>query len=88
MLRIGTWNTWWAKPGSTRGDRVSVALADPACDILCVTEGYAGILPGGGHVIDAGFDWGYPAKEGRRKVLLLEQVAVAECPLDGLRPVS
>lgn len=70
MLRIGTWNTWWARPESTRGGRVSVALADPDCDILCVTEGYAGILPGGGHVIDAGFDWGYPAKEGRRKVLL------------------
>ena len=70
MLRIGTWNTWWAKPGSTRGDRVSVALANQGCDILCVTEGYAGVLPGGGHVVDAGSDWGYPIKEGRRKVLL------------------
>lgn len=69
-LRIGTWNTEWAKPGSSRGRRVSAELAEPDCDILCVTEGYAGVLPKGGHVIDAGQDWGYPILEGRRKVLL------------------
>ena len=44
-LRIGTWNTYWAKPGAERGRRVADALAAPGCDILCVTEGYAGILP-------------------------------------------
>ena len=70
MLRIGTWNTQWAKPGTARGDRVSASLADPDCDILCVTEGYADILHDGGHVIDGGDDWGYPVVEGRRKVLL------------------
>ena len=70
MVRIGTWNTEWAKPGWARGDRVSALLAKPDCDILCVTEGYAKILPEGGHTIDAGSDWGYAAKEGRRKVLL------------------
>ena len=69
-LRIGTWNTQWAKPGTARGCRVANALAAPGCDILCVTEGYAAILPEGGHVIDAGPDWGYRAPEGRRKVLL------------------
>ena len=69
-LRIGTWNTYWAKPGAERGRRVADALAAPGCDILCVTEGYAGILPVGGHVIDAGPDWGYRTQEGRRKVLL------------------
>ena len=38
-----------------------------------MTEGDAGVLPAGGHVIDAGTDWGYPippAAPGRRKVLL------------------
>ena len=69
-LRIGTWNTQWAKPGTARGCRVANALTAPGCDILCVTEGYAAILPEGGHVIDAGPDWGYRAPEGRRKVLL------------------
>lgn len=70
MVRIGTWNTKWAKPDSTRGNRVSALLAKPDCDILCVTEGDAKILPDGGHTIDAGSDWGYVAEEGRRKVLL------------------
>lgn len=69
-LRIGTWNTQWAKPETPRGRQVGDALAAPGCDILCVTEGYRGILPAGGHVIDAGTDWGYATVEGRRKVLL------------------
>ena len=69
-LRIGTWNTNWAKPGTERGRCVAKRLAAPGCDLLCVTEGYAGILPAGGHLIDAGSDWGYAAAEGRRKVLL------------------
>ena len=69
-LRIGTWNTNWAKPGTERGRCVAKRLAAPGCDLLCVTEGYAGILPASGHLIDAGSDWGYAAAEGRRKVLL------------------
>ena len=69
-IRIGTWNTEWAKPGSSRGRIVSDKLNATDCDILCVTEGFAGILPDGGHVIDAGPDWGYPIRKGRRKVLL------------------
>ena len=70
MVRIGTWNTEWAKPGSVKGERVGALLAEPDCDILCVTEGYAKLLPAAGHTIDAGSDWGYAAEEGRRKVLL------------------
>lgn len=70
MVRIGTWNTQWAKPDTPRGSRVSAALAARECDILCVTEGYAKILPIGGHVIDGGSDWGYPPVKWRRKVLL------------------
>lgn len=72
-IRIGTWNIKWAKPDSPRGKIISDKLAATNCDIVCVTEGFAGILPNGGHVIDAGKDWGYPipkGPEGRRKVLL------------------
>lgn len=71
-IRIGTWNTAWAKPGGLhrRGTRIGVELAATECDVLCVTEGFAGIFPDGGHVIDAGKDWGYPIRQGRRKVLL------------------
>lgn len=69
-IRIGTWNTKWAKPRSIRGNIISDKLAASGCDVLCVTEGFSGILPDGGHVIDAGRDWGYPIYKGRRKVLL------------------
>lgn len=70
-MRIGTWNTGWAVPGSARGVRVRTSIAVAECDILCVTEGSAGLLPGEGHVIDAGTDWGYDLlREDRRKVVL------------------
>ena len=70
-VRLGTWNTQWAVPGSAKGVRVSTSLAAPGCDILCVTEGSAGLLPGEDHIIDAGRNWGIPAqREDHRKVLL------------------
>ena len=70
MLRVGTWNTQWASPGTKRARSVSAALAAAECDIICLTEGYAEVLPDGGHIIDAGPKWGYATKKGRRKVLL------------------
>jgi hypothetical protein len=69
-VRIGTWNTEWKRPNGQQGTIIGKRLAATDCDILCVTEGFAGILPTGGHVIDAGKDWGCPIKPGRRKVLL------------------
>ena len=70
MPRIGTWNTEWTPPRTVRGRIVSASLADPECDVLCVTEGFRDILPRVGYTIDGGCDWGYPIKKGRRKVLL------------------
>lgn len=71
IVRIGTWNTQWAKPKTQKGHRVAAALAEPECDILCVTEGCKNILPANGHVVCAGEDWGYcPPRKGCRKVLL------------------
>ena len=69
-VRIGTWNTEFAEPGRVRGDRVRPVLAAPDCDILCVTEGYAEILPDGGNIVTGGDDPGYPIVEGQKKVLL------------------
>ncbi|MDE0620558.1 MAG: hypothetical protein OXH83_02680 [Bryobacterales bacterium] len=69
-IRIGTWNTCWRVPNGNIGKIIQGALARECCDVLCVTEGFEGILPNGGHVIDAGADWGCPIKKGRRKVLL------------------
>ena len=70
MLRIGTWNTQWARPGTAQGNRVRPSLSDPDCDILCVTEGYKDIFPRANYCVDGGPDWGCPIVEGRRKVLL------------------
>ena len=55
-VRVGTWNTEWKKPNERDGKIIGEKLAATICDVLCVTEGYAGILPSGGHVIDAGED--------------------------------
>ena len=83
--RVGTWNTKWAVPNRARGLRVrarglrvKAALADPVCDVMCVTEGSEGLLPKG-YVIDGGTDWGYPVRpEDRRKVLLWSRSAWTE----------
>ena len=72
-VRVGAWNVEWAKPGTVRSGIIQRILEAAGCDILCVTEGDAAVLPAAGHVVDAGTDWGYPvppAAPGRRKVLL------------------
>ena len=69
-VRVGTWNTELAKPGSAKGKRVRPILAAPDCDILCVTEGYAKIFPDGGNPVAGGDDPGYPIVEGQKNVLL------------------
>ena len=77
-VRVGTWNTKWAVPNRARGLRVRATLADPVCDVMCVTEGSEGLLPKG-YVIDGGTDWGYPVRpEDRRKVLLWSRSAWTE----------
>lgn len=77
MARIGTWNTQWANPRGAKGDRVRAALAAPGCDLLCVTEGSAGLLPTEGHVIDGGRGWGlYRAAQRPEESAPLEPGAV------------
>ena len=69
-VRIGTWNVAWAVADRDRGTRVAAALKAPDCDIVCVTEGCADILPAGGHAVDAGPDLGCGPEEAQRNVLL------------------
>ena len=70
IVRIGTWNTEWAGPTGPKGRLVKSKLAKPKCDLLCVTEGFAGILPGTRNVLKGGQNWGAPVHDDRRKVLL------------------
>ncbi|MFQ3669249.1 MAG: endonuclease/exonuclease/phosphatase family protein, partial [Fimbriimonadaceae bacterium] len=67
---VGVGNGMWAKRGTERGEVVRRRLGEQGFDVICVTEGYAGVLPAGGHVIESDADYGYPIREGRRKVLL------------------
>jgi len=46
-----------------------VKLRGLGADIMIVTEGFAELLPPDGHLIDAGDDWGYALRPGRRKTL-------------------
>lgn len=69
-LNVATWNTQWATPGTDRGSRVAERLESTRADIIVVTEGTRDLLPGDGHVVDAGADWGYPPKPDRRKVII------------------
>ena len=45
-------------------------IEDSAPDVVCITEGHDSFVPGPGHVIASDPDYGYPIREGRRKVLL------------------
>ena len=67
---VTTWNTQWATPSSNRGPRISAALAAIYSDVIVVTEGVHGLLPEHGYTEDAGADWGYATKPGRRKVIV------------------
>ena len=69
MTKVATWNVEWAEPGSQCGGQVHERLTRLGCDVVVVTEGSAGVLPEGGHVVDAGADWGYGFEPHRRKVL-------------------
>lgn len=68
---ILTWNVQWATRRSKRGSAVAERLGSFDADVVVVTEiGDLDLLPTGGHVVDAGDDWGYPTRPGRRKVAM------------------
>ena len=69
-MRIAAWNSEWATPRSRRGRAIAAHVEELGADLICLTEGKADLLPRDGHVIDSDPDYGYPIKEGRRKVLL------------------
>jgi endonuclease/exonuclease/phosphatase family metal-dependent hydrolase len=69
-LRIAVWNVQWKKPASASGREIHQILSRSGADIICLTEGYAGLLPEHGHQILSASDYGYGTSDGRRKVLL------------------
>jgi len=69
-VRVLNWNTEWAKPGSTRGDRVTDQIATHQPDVACLTEAYPDIVPENGHVVTSSDESSYENEGGRRKVIL------------------
>lgn len=70
-LTVATWNTGWATLRSQNGRRVAARLKATGADIIVVTEGARELLPPGGHLVDAGTNWGYRLSNPvRRKVIV------------------
>ena len=66
-LRIVNWNVKWAK---RHREEVLRRIDDHSPDLICLTETHTDSLPREGHQIESEADYGYPIKEGRRKVVL------------------
>lgn len=70
MLRIVNWNVEWRRPRSSAARTLQARVFGQTPNIICLTESYRDFLPAPGHLIEAEADYGYPIREGRRKVLL------------------
>jgi len=64
-----TFNVEWAKPASPRLEEIRSRLNLETADLVCLTEAYNGSLSDL-FCIEAEPDYGYPLKDGRRKVML------------------
>ena len=69
-LRVATWNLEWATPRSWRTPEILRRIDQCAAEVVCLTETHDMLLSDGGHAICSRPDYGYPMKEGRRKVML------------------
>ena len=66
-LRVVNWNVKWAKKHRAE---ILRRIDGHAPDLICLTETHVDFLPNNGHQIESEADYGYPIKEGRRKVVL------------------
>lgn len=85
QVSVVIWNTQWAVRASRRGDFFRRRFEESSSDVICVTEGYENILPYGGYVVMSEADYGYPLKEGRRKVFLWSRNPWRETNIIGSR---
>lgn len=69
-LRLVNWNVEWATTRSPRLAEIRSRIEKHDPDIICLTETYDTVLSDRGHLITAQADYGYPIKQGRRKVAL------------------
>lgn len=69
-VKLVNWNVEWARPDTRRGWWIQRKLELLDADIICLTEGYTDLLPGGGEIIIAEHNWQEAPPSGRYKVLL------------------
>ena len=88
-LRVITWNVEWATPSLPQTSEILRRIDRHAPEVVCLTETHVGLLPQDGHIICSQPDYGYPIKEGRRKVLLWSRepwVQVDDVGIDSMPP--
>ena len=69
-LKLVNWNVEWATPRSSRRAEILRRIQGHDPEIVCLTETHTGLLSQDGHAICSQPDYGYPLKDGRRKVML------------------
>ena len=69
-LKLVNWNVEWATPRSSRRAEILRRIQRHDPEVVCLTETHTGLLSQDGHTICSQPDYGYPIKDGRRKVML------------------
>ena len=69
-MKLVNWNVEWATPRSSRRVEILRRIQRHDPEVICLTETHTGLLSQGGHTICSQPDYGYPMKDGRRKVML------------------
>ena len=69
-MKLVNWNVEWATSRSPRRVEIHRRIQRHDPEVICLTETHTGLLSQGGHTICSQPDYGYPIKDGRRKVML------------------
>ena len=69
-MKLVNWNVQWATSRSPRRVEILRRIQRHDPEVICLTETHTGLLSQGGHTICSQPDYGYPMKDGRRKVVL------------------
>ena len=69
-MKLVNWNVQWATSRSPRRVEILRRIQRHDPEVICLTETHTGLLSQDGHAICSQPDYGYPLKDGRRKVML------------------
>jgi exonuclease III len=68
-ISVVLWNIAWRRLAVSAGRLIRNIIEQHDPDVVCLAEAHTDFLPEE-HLIQSRADYGYPLKEGRRKVLL------------------